>query len=70
MIWRARIKYFQLKYICWRCLLKNSVETLYSDRFENADRVLKPCQPGLNPPLHALFNTMKNHSRQMPCQAA
>ena len=26
-------------------------ETLYSDRFENADRVQEPSQPGLNPPL-------------------
>ena len=25
MIWRAPIKYFQLKYICWRCPLKSSV---------------------------------------------
>ena len=29
-------------------------ETLKSDRFKNADRVLEPCQPGLNPPLTRL----------------
>ena len=32
-------------------------ETLYSDLFENADRVLEPCQPGLNPPL-GMTNTI------------
>ena len=29
-------------------------ETLYSYQFENADRVLEPSQPGLNPRLEAL----------------